>query len=122
MYNITTNSWNISTTLRLPGFRSDFCTVNVGGSIYLAGGYNEGGEHNELLKLDIETGEWSQLSPLREDRFRHSCVLQGDVRLIAAGGWYGYGMEYLRDSVEQYNVISGSIILHIEIRKTKKKL
>ena len=77
------------------------------GSIYLAGGYNEGGEHNELLKLNFTSGEWIQLSPLREERFRHSCVVQSGVRLIAAGGWYGYGEEYQRDSVEQYNSLTG---------------
>ena len=101
-------SWSISPILKLPGFHSDFCTVAMEGSIYLAGGYNDGGEHNELLSLNITNGEWAQLSNLREDRFRHSCVVQGGVRLIAAGGWYGYGEEYQRDSVEQYNSLTGT--------------
>ena len=110
---MNTNEWTISPSLKLPGFHSDFCTVEMGGSIYIAGGYNDGREHNELLRLDVSNGNWTQLSPLRDDRFRHSCVVQGGVRLIAAGGWYGYGEEYQRDSVEQYNSLTGFIVLNL---------
>ena len=112
---MSTNVWSVSPSLRLPGFRSDFCAAEMKESIYIAGGYNEGGEHNELLKLNISSGEWIQLSPLREDRFRHSCVVQNGNRLIAAGGWYGYGEEYLRNSVEQYNSLTGE-------KKSKKSI
>ena len=105
---MSSNTWQ-ATSLEIPGFRSDFCTVEMEGNIYIAGGYNEGGEHNDLLRLNMTTGEWTQLSPLRQDRFRHSCVVQGGrfKVLIAAGGWYGYGEEYQRDSVEQYNSMTG---------------
>ena len=112
---MNTNEWTISPSLKLPGFHSDFCAVEMGGNIYIAGGYNDGREHNELLRLDVTSGNWTQLSPLLDDRFRHSCVVQGGVRLIAAGGWYGYGEEYQRDSVEQYNSLTGFIVLNLQI-------
>ena len=76
-----------------------------------------------MARLDVESGEWTQLSTLIEDRFKHSCVVQGGVRIIAAGGWYGYGMEYQRDSVEQYNSITGrSAILVLTTFRLESKI
>ena len=50
---MNTNEWTISPSLELPGFHSDLCAIEMGGSIYIAGGYNDGREHNELLRLDV---------------------------------------------------------------------
>ena len=76
----------------------------------MAGGYDDNGESKGLWKVNVVNGSWSELSRMKEDRFKHNCIwydfwpIKG---VIAAGGWYGYGEEFQRKSTEIYFIETG---------------
>lgn len=82
----------IDSSIILPEFFYQHCSVLVDDIVYLIGGEST---RNTVLAISITDGTMEYLTPLRRERYKHGCAHftneQGERVIVVSGGGSKYG-------------------------------
>jgi len=85
VYDPGTQEWKEGPNM--PSSRASHCAIGAGdGSIIVTGGY---GALGDVQRLDLNSGQWSDLPPLKPVRAQHGCALvelRGESGMMVVGG------------------------------------
>ncbi|CAI2375158.1 unnamed protein product [Moneuplotes crassus] len=105
---------------RLPKPMSGFSALCMVNKIYIIGG-NDGKIRNNVECFDLETKEWTQLSPLNQKRDELSAAIGPDNCLYAIGGYGGSDNKCLI-TAEKYDIKVGKWEIIAKMKDPRRAL
>jgi hypothetical protein len=100
-YDIQEDEWSMS-KYRLPSPRSGFSNVLLNDNQLVVVGGNDGQVLDKMNLLNLSTGQWTELPPMKTKRDELSVAIGPDGKIYAIGGYGGPDSTCLK-SVERFN-------------------
>lgn len=100
IYDTLTDSWSAGQAAPMTVSSSTAC--EIGGTIYMIGGYEEYFNYTDVLAYDSYTDTWSRVSPIMENQSGHSCLSLGDSIVIFGGKTGDASVNNALESIETY--------------------